>query len=218
MEKVPMTIEGFKKLEAELHRLKVEERPRIIQQISEARDHGDLSENAEYHAAKDAQGLNEAKVAELEDKIARAEVIDPAKLSGSTVKFGATVTLEDEDSGDKVKYKIVGEHEADRTRGQDLHHLAYCACTDRQVERRERRGDDPEGDAQLRDPKGRVQVGGPRSPATFRASRERMAIAPYSCRVRAVGCPISLIRPQPSRHTFPTSCGVMVQERPNLIF
>ena len=118
MEKVPMTIEGFKKLEAELHRLKVEERPRIIQQISEARDHGDLSENAEYHAAKDAQGMNEAKVAELEDKVSRAEVIDPAKLSGSTVMFGATVTLEDEDSGDKVKYKIVGEHEANVREGK----------------------------------------------------------------------------------------------------
>src|SRR5215207_7486011 len=118
MEKVPMTIEGFKKLEADLHRLKVEERPRIIQQISEARDHGDLAENAEYHAAKDAQGLNEAKVAELEDKISRAEVIDPAKLSGTTVKFGATVTLEDEDSGDKVKYKIVGEHEANVREGK----------------------------------------------------------------------------------------------------
>ena len=118
MEKVPMTIEGFKQLEAELHRLKVEERPRIIQQISEARDHGDLAENAEYHAAKDAQGLNEAKVAELEDKLSRAEVIDPAKLSGSTVKFGATVTLEDEDSGDKVKYKIVGEHEANVREGK----------------------------------------------------------------------------------------------------
>jgi transcription elongation factor GreA len=118
MEKVPMTIEGFKRLEAELHRLKVEERPRIIQQISEARDHGDLSENAEYHAAKDAQGMNEAKVAELEDKISRAEVIDPAKLSGSTVKFGATVTLADEDSGDKVKYKIVGEHEANVREGK----------------------------------------------------------------------------------------------------
>jgi len=118
MEKVPMTIEGFKKLEAELHRLKVEERPRIIQQIAEARDHGDLAENAEYHAAKDAQGMNEAKVAELEDKISRAEVIDPAKLSGSTVKFGATVTLEDEDSGDKVKYMIVGEHEANVREGK----------------------------------------------------------------------------------------------------
>ncbi|MBO0742695.1 MAG: transcription elongation factor GreA, partial [Hyphomicrobiaceae bacterium] len=105
MEKVPMTIEGFKKLEAELHRLKVEERPRIIQQIADAREHGDLSENAEYHAAKEAQGLNEAKVAEIEDKIGRAEVIDTSKLSGNKVKFGATVALEDEDSGDKVKYK-----------------------------------------------------------------------------------------------------------------
>jgi transcription elongation factor GreA len=112
MEKVPMTMEGYRKLEAELHRLKSEERPRIIQQIAEAREHGDLSENAEYHSAKDAQGLNEAKVAELEDKLARAEIIDPSKLSGTTVKFGATVTLEDEDSGDKVKYKIVGEDEA----------------------------------------------------------------------------------------------------------
>ncbi len=118
MEKVPMTMEGYRKLETELHRLKAEERPRIIQQIAEARDHGDLSENAEYHAAKDAQGLNEAKVAELEDKIARAEIIDPAKLSGSSVKFGATVTLEDEDSGDKVKYKIVGEDEASLREGK----------------------------------------------------------------------------------------------------
>lgn len=112
MEKVPMTIEGYRKLEIELHRLKTEERPRIIQQISEARDHGDLSENAEYHAAKDAQGLNEARVADLEDKIARAEIIDTSKLSGTSIKFGATVTLEDEESGDKVKYKIVGEDEA----------------------------------------------------------------------------------------------------------
>jgi transcription elongation factor GreA len=112
MEKVPMTVEGFQMLEAELHRLKAEERPRIIQQIADAREHGDLSENAEYHAAKEAQGLNEARVADLEDKLSRAEVIDPSKLSGGNVKFGATVTLEDEDSGDKVKYKIVGEHEA----------------------------------------------------------------------------------------------------------
>jgi transcription elongation factor GreA len=112
MEKVPMTIEGFKKLEEELHRLKSVERPRIIQQISDAREHGDLSENAEYHAAKEAQGLNEARVAEVEDKLSRAEVIDITKLSGDTVKFGATVTLEDEDSGEKVKYKIVGDTEA----------------------------------------------------------------------------------------------------------
>ncbi len=117
-ERVPMTVEGFKKLEEELHRLKAEERPRIIQQIADAREHGDLSENAEYHAAKDAQGLNEAKVAEIEDKIGRADVIDTTKLSGSTVKFGATVSLEDEDSGDKVKYKIVGEHEADVREGK----------------------------------------------------------------------------------------------------
>jgi len=116
-ERVPMTVEGFKKLQAELHRLKAEERPRIIQQISDAREHGDLSENAEYHAAKEAQGLNEAKVAEIEDKIGRTDVIDTSKLSGSTVKFGATVSLEDEDSGDKVKYKIVGEHEANVREG-----------------------------------------------------------------------------------------------------
>jgi len=112
MERVPMTTEGFKRLEAELQRLKAEERPRIIQAIAEARAHGDLSENAEYHAAKEAQGLNEAKVAELEDKLSRADVIEPSKVGGDTIKFGATVTLEDEDSGDKVKYKIVGEHEA----------------------------------------------------------------------------------------------------------
>jgi transcription elongation factor GreA len=112
MEMVPMTVEGYKKLEIELHRLKSEERPRIIQQIAEARAHGDLSENAEYHAAKEAQGLNEARVADLEDKLSRADVIDTSKLSGPTIKFGATVHLEDEDTGDKVRYKIVGELEA----------------------------------------------------------------------------------------------------------
>ena len=112
MEKVPMTLEGYKKLETELHRLKAVERPRIIQAIAEARALGDLSENAEYHSAKEAQGMNEARVADLEDKISRAEVIEPAKLSGTSVKFGATVTLEDEDTGDKVKYKIVGDLEA----------------------------------------------------------------------------------------------------------
>ncbi|RTL63774.1 MAG: transcription elongation factor GreA [Hyphomicrobiales bacterium] len=118
MDMVPMTVEGFKKLEAELHRLKAEERPRIIQQIAEARAHGDLSENAEYHAAKEAQGLNEARVADLEDKLSRAEVIDVTKLSGDTVKFGATVSLEDDESGDKVAYKIVGENEANVKEGK----------------------------------------------------------------------------------------------------
>ncbi len=112
MERIPMTVEGFKKLEEELHRLKSEERPRIIQQISEARALGDLSENAEYHAAKEAQGMNEARVGDLEDRLSRAEVIDTSKLSGTTVKFGATVTLSDEDTNETVKYKIVGEGES----------------------------------------------------------------------------------------------------------
>ena len=112
MERVPMTVEGFRHLEAELQRLKGEERPRIIAAISEARAHGDLSENAEYHAAKEAQGQNEARVADIEDKLSRAEVIDTTTLSGTTVKFGATVTLVDEDTDEKVKYKIVGDSEA----------------------------------------------------------------------------------------------------------
>src|SRR4029453_13622340 len=112
MERVPMTVEGYKVLETELQRLKSEERPRIIQAIAEARSHGDLSENAEYHAAKEAQGLNESRVAELEDKIGRAEIVDTSKLSGTTIKFGATVTLVDEDTEEKVKYKIVGDLEA----------------------------------------------------------------------------------------------------------
>ncbi|MEO8420192.1 MAG: transcription elongation factor GreA [Hyphomicrobium sp.] len=112
MERVPMTIEGFRTLETELQRLKSEERPRIIQAISEARSHGDLSENAEYHAAKEQQGFNEARVADIEDRISRADVIDTSKLSGTTIKFGATVTLVDEDTDEKVKYKIVGDSEA----------------------------------------------------------------------------------------------------------
>ena len=118
MERVPMTTAGYKLLEDELQRLKAVERPRIIAAISEARAHGDLSENAEYHAAKEAQGLNEARVADLEDKISRAEVIDPSRLSGDTIKFGATVSLEDEDTGDKVKYAIVGDAEADLRAGK----------------------------------------------------------------------------------------------------
>ena len=107
-----MTVEGFRKMEAELQRLKADERPRIIAAISEARAHGDLSENAEYHSAKEAQGQNEARIADFEDKLSRAEVIDTTTLSGTTVKFGATVTLVDEDTDDKVKYQIVGDSEA----------------------------------------------------------------------------------------------------------
>ena len=118
MDKVPMTIEGFAALESELQRLKGTERPRIIQAIAEARTHGDLSENAEYHAAKEAQGMNEAKVAEIEDRLSRADVIDVSKLSGDTVKFGATVKLVDEDTESEVAYKIVGENEADVKKGK----------------------------------------------------------------------------------------------------
>ena len=118
MERVPITVEGYAAMEAELQRLKSEERPRIIQAIAEARAHGDLSENAEYHAAKEAQGLNEAKVAELEDKLGRADVVDPSALSGNTVKFGATLTLVDEDTDEEVVYKIVGELEADVKAGK----------------------------------------------------------------------------------------------------
>jgi transcription elongation factor GreA len=119
MEKLPMTAEGHTALEGELkHRLQVE-RPRIIQQITDARtDDSDLSENAEYHAAMEAQALNEARIAELEDKLARAEVIDVSKLSGATIKFGATVTLIDEDTGEKKMWQIVGEPEADAKKGK----------------------------------------------------------------------------------------------------
>ena len=118
MERVPMTVEGYKALETELQRLKSQERPRIIQAIAEARAHGDLSENAEYHAAKEAQGMNEAKVAELEDKLGRADVIDPTKLSGDSVKVGATVALIDEDTEEEVTYKLVGDLEADVKSGK----------------------------------------------------------------------------------------------------
>jgi len=118
MEKIPMTAEGYQALDAELKRLKTEERPSVIQAIAEARAHGDLSENAEYHAAKERQAFIETRVAEIEDKIARSQVIDVSKLSGKQIKFGATVNLIDEDSGDKSKYKIVGEDEADVKAGK----------------------------------------------------------------------------------------------------
>lgn len=113
MEKVPMTAEGYSALEAEIKHLKTVERPRIIKAIAEAREHGDLSENAEYHAAKEQQGITEARVADLEDIITRAEVIDVSRLSGDSVKFGATVKLVDEDTEQEVRYQIVGEVEAD---------------------------------------------------------------------------------------------------------
>jgi transcription elongation factor GreA len=112
MQKVPMTVAGHAALTEELRRRQQEDRPRIIQAISEARAHGDLSENAEYHAAKESQSMNEGRIAELEDKLSRAEIIDVSKLSGSTVKFGATVTVFDEETEEEKRYQIVGEAEA----------------------------------------------------------------------------------------------------------
>jgi transcription elongation factor GreA len=118
MDKLPMTAAGYSTLEQELKQRQQVERPRIIQQISDARTHGDLSENAEYHAAKEAQAHNETRIAELEDKLARADVIDVSKLSGETVKFGATVTLVDEDTNEKRVWQLVGEPEADAKKGR----------------------------------------------------------------------------------------------------
>ncbi|MBP2148490.1 MULTISPECIES: transcription elongation factor GreA [Xanthobacter] len=118
MEKIPMTAGGFVALEQELKQRQQVERPRIINAISEARAHGDLSENAEYHAAKEQQSLNEGRIADLEDKISRAEVIDVSKLSGDIVKFGATVTLVDEDTEEEKVWQIVGDSEADAKAGR----------------------------------------------------------------------------------------------------
>ena len=115
-EKVPMTPAGAQKLREELARLK-EERPKISREIGIAREHGDLSENAEYHAAKERQGLVEARLKDIEDKLARAEVIDPTKLSGDRVRFGATVTLTNLDSDEESTYQIVGADEADINQG-----------------------------------------------------------------------------------------------------
>jgi transcription elongation factor GreA len=117
MDKVPMTLAGHTAIQDEVKVRKTEERQRIIKAISEAREHGDLSENAEYHAAKEQQGLNEARLAELEDMLSRADVIDVSELSGDTVKFGAHVTLVDEDTDVEALYRIVGEFEADVKKG-----------------------------------------------------------------------------------------------------
>jgi transcription elongation factor GreA len=113
MEKVPMTAAGLERLREELRQLKTVERPAIIKAIAEARTHGDLSENAEYHAARERQSFIEGRIIELEDKTGRAEVIDVSKLSGKVVMFGATVTLVDDDTDEKSAYQIVGQDEAD---------------------------------------------------------------------------------------------------------
>ncbi len=118
MNKIPMTAAGHEALDAEMKHLKTVERPAVIAAISEAREHGDLSENAEYHAAKERQGYIEGRLAELEDKLARAQVIDVAKLGGDQVKFGATVTVYDEDTEEEATYQVVGDDEADVKAGK----------------------------------------------------------------------------------------------------
>lgn len=123
MRKAPMTTIGFKALEKELKHLKTVERKHIIQAIADARLHGDLSENAEYHAAREKQGFIEGRIADLESKLSHAEIIDPKQLSGKTVRFSATVQLIDEDTEQKVTYQIVGADEADLSNGK----LSYAA-------------------------------------------------------------------------------------------
>src|SRR6202051_3328756 len=118
MNRLPMTSDGYTRLQEEIKRLKSVERPAIIRAIAEARTHGDLSENAEYHAARERQSFIEGRLAELEDKVARAEVIDTSKLSGSVIKFGATVTLADEETDEEQTFRIVGEDEADGKGGK----------------------------------------------------------------------------------------------------
>jgi transcription elongation factor GreA len=118
MDKIPMTPAGHAALTEEYRRRTAEDRPAIIAAISEARAHGDLSENAEYHAAKEQQSLNEGRIQELESLLALAEIVDPRTLSGSTVKFGATVKLVDDDTEEEKKYQIVGDAEADASKGR----------------------------------------------------------------------------------------------------
>ena len=118
MEKVPMTRRGYEALNAELKELKEDTRPAVIKAIAEAREHGDLSENAEYHAARERQSFVEGRIQELEGMIARADVIDPAKMSGEVIRFGATVRIVDEDTDEEKTYQIVGEAEADIDAGR----------------------------------------------------------------------------------------------------
>jgi len=117
-EKIPMTPEGHAALEKEAKHLKSVERPRIIKAIAEARAHGDLSENAEYHAAKEQQGMTEARVKELENSLSRAQVIDISKMEGDTIKFGVTVTIVDEDTDEEIRYQLVGDFESDAGNGK----------------------------------------------------------------------------------------------------
>ena len=117
-DRIPVTASGLARMEEELRHLKNVARPEVIRAIAEAREHGDLSENAEYHAARERQSFIEGRVGEIEDKLARADVIDVSKLSGDTVKFGATVTIVDEETEEKITYQLVGEWEADVKEGR----------------------------------------------------------------------------------------------------
>lgn len=118
MDQIPVTTAGFTRLEAELKDLKSVQRPNVIEAIAEAREHGDLSENAEYHAAREQQSFIEGRIQELEAVIGRAQVIDPSTLSGDTIKFGATVTIVNEDTDEESTYQIVGDYEADLDKGR----------------------------------------------------------------------------------------------------
>jgi len=118
MQKIPMTLDGYNRIEAELKRLKSVERPEIIKAIAAAREHGDLSENAEYHAARERQAFIEGRVGELEEKVRYAEIIDVKTLSGKSIKFGATVKVVDEETDEESVFQIVGEHEADIKEGR----------------------------------------------------------------------------------------------------
>ena len=139
MEKIPLTAKGFAKLDAELKKLKSVERPAVIAAIAEAREHGDLSENAEYHAARERQSFIEGRIRELEAMIGRSEVIDPSRFSGP-VKFGATVVIVDEDTDEEKTYQIVGEQEAEHRAGPAEPEVAAGPRADRQGAGRQRRG------------------------------------------------------------------------------
>ena len=170
-----MTSGGYTRLEQELKRLKYDERPSVIKAIAEAREHGDLSENAEYHAARERQSFIEGRMLELEDKLARAEIIDISQQGGSTVKFGAQVKLVDEETEEEVVYQVVGPEEAEIQLGLLVDQRPARARADRPRGRRHGRGADAPGDPLFRDPGSRL----PR--------RDRLQVARAAGR-RAPGC------------------------------
>ena len=156
MPRTPMTREGHTRLQQELDQLKRVERPAIIKAIAEARAHGDLTENAEYHAARERQGFIEARIRELEAKVGAAEVIEPP-TGGDRITFGSTVRLEDED-GKEVRYQIVGSDEADPAARADLDHVAHRPHADRQESRRQGEGPGPRRGERARDPGGELPL------------------------------------------------------------